>query len=171
MNWTDKVSYWTSWHGSFSNRFRIRIQQVISKIKHCTSFRKHRLLFFKKAWFLLYMIESGYVCRIHDNPLEYTSFGKPNPFVFKNAEDVLKEIPTSHSNQGSHHFKTLYMVGDNPKIDIRGARQVLCSFSQSRDGYQYIPLIFIWRLKLLNVTGRESLVLNLDKNRSFQRER
>ncbi|CAG7870012.1 unnamed protein product [Brassica rapa] len=61
--------------------------------------------------------------RIHDNPLEYTSFGKPNPFVFKNAEDVLKEIPTSHSNQGSHHFKTLYMVGDNPKIDIRGARQ------------------------------------------------
>lgn len=64
--------------------------------------------------------------RIHDNPLEYTSFGKPNPSVFKNAEDVLKEIATStrsHSNQGSHHFKTLYMVGDNPKIDIRGARQ------------------------------------------------
>ncbi|KAL0847211.1 hypothetical protein Bca101_020457 [Brassica carinata] len=64
--------------------------------------------------------------RIHDNPLDYTSFGKPNPFVFKNAENVLKEIATSthsHSNQGSHHFKTLYMVGDNPKIDIRGARQ------------------------------------------------
>ncbi|KAF8051699.1 hypothetical protein N665_1682s0004 [Sinapis alba] len=65
--------------------------------------------------------------RIHDKPLEYTSFGKPNPFVFKNAEDVLKEIATSsthsHSNQGSHHLETLYMVGDNPKIDIRGARQ------------------------------------------------
>ncbi|CAH8380777.1 unnamed protein product [Eruca vesicaria subsp. sativa] len=64
--------------------------------------------------------------RIHVNPLEYTSFGKPNPFVFKNAEDVLKEIATSThslSNKGSHHFKTLYMVGDNPKIDIRGARQ------------------------------------------------
>lgn len=81
--------------------------------------------------FPCYVIESGYVCRIHDNPLEYTSFGKPNPSVFKNAEDVLKEIATStrsHSNQGSHHFKTLYMVGDNPKIDIRGARQVLCFF-------------------------------------------
>lgn len=37
MNWTDKVSYWTSWHGSFSNRFRIHIQQVISKIKHTSS--------------------------------------------------------------------------------------------------------------------------------------
>uniref|UniRef100_A0A1J3DLE3 CDP-alcohol phosphatidyltransferase class-I family protein C22A12.08c n=2 Tax=Noccaea caerulescens TaxID=107243 RepID=A0A1J3DLE3_NOCCA len=61
--------------------------------------------------------------RIHDNPLEYTSFGKPNPFVFKNAEDVLKEITHSHSNSGSHDFRTLYMVGDNPKIDIRGARQ------------------------------------------------
>jgi HAD superfamily hydrolase (TIGR01456 family) len=63
--------------------------------------------------------------RIHEKPLEYTSFGKPNPFVFKNAEDVLKEIATSpySSNQGSHHFKTLYMIGDNPKIDIRGARQ------------------------------------------------
>ncbi|KAL1203248.1 hypothetical protein V5N11_005489 [Cardamine amara subsp. amara] len=64
--------------------------------------------------------------RIHDNPLEYTSFGKPNPFVFKNAEDVLKEIATSthsHSNQGSHNFRTLYMIGDNPKIDIRGAQQ------------------------------------------------
>ncbi|CAH2065318.1 unnamed protein product [Thlaspi arvense] len=64
--------------------------------------------------------------RIHAKPLEYTSFGKPNPFVFKNAEDVLKEIAASthpHSNQGSHQFRTLYMVGDNPKIDIRGARQ------------------------------------------------
>ncbi|XP_010496797.1 PREDICTED: uncharacterized protein YKR070W isoform X1 [Camelina sativa] len=63
--------------------------------------------------------------RIHDNPLEYTSFGKPNPFVFKNAEDVLKEIATSphSSTEGSHHFRTLYMIGDNPKIDIRGARQ------------------------------------------------
>ncbi|CAN8255009.1 unnamed protein product [Cochlearia groenlandica] len=64
--------------------------------------------------------------RIHGEPLEYTSFGKPNPFVFKNAEDVLKEIVTpihSPAKLASHHFKTLYMVGDNPKIDIRGARQ------------------------------------------------
>ncbi|KFK33946.1 hypothetical protein AALP_AA5G082300 [Arabis alpina] len=64
--------------------------------------------------------------RVHDVPLEYTSFGKPNPSVFKNAEDVLKEIASStnsHSKSGSHHFRTLYMIGDNPKIDIRGARQ------------------------------------------------
>ncbi|XP_021889796.1 uncharacterized protein YKR070W [Carica papaya] len=70
--------------------------------------------------------------RIHRNPLEYTSFGKPNPFVFKNAEDVLKQLVSSlhgnlhvvdDSNSGSHHFNTLYMVGDNPKVDVRGARQ------------------------------------------------
>ncbi|XP_010541368.1 PREDICTED: uncharacterized protein YKR070W [Tarenaya hassleriana] len=71
--------------------------------------------------------------RVHPTPLEYTSFGKPNPSVFKNAEDVLRQIVTSvphsdqrvgdHSNSGSHHFRTLYMIGDNPKIDIRGARQ------------------------------------------------
>ncbi|GMY10706.1 hypothetical protein FCV25MIE_05945 [Fagus crenata] len=70
--------------------------------------------------------------RIHFNALEYTSFGKPNPFVFKNAETVLKQLASSlyhevhvvnHANDGSH-LKTLYMIGDNPSVDIKGARQV-----------------------------------------------
>uniref|UniRef100_A0A2N9H0C2 Mitogen-activated protein kinase n=1 Tax=Fagus sylvatica TaxID=28930 RepID=A0A2N9H0C2_FAGSY len=69
--------------------------------------------------------------RIHFNALEYTSFGKPNPFVFKNAEAVLKQLASSlyhevhvvnHANDGSH-LKTLYMIGDNPSVDIKGARQ------------------------------------------------
>ncbi|KAK9998469.1 hypothetical protein SO802_018072 [Lithocarpus litseifolius] len=69
--------------------------------------------------------------RIHFNALEYTSFGKPNAFVFKNAETVLKQLASSldhevhvvnHPDDGSH-FKTLYMIGDNPSVDIKGARQ------------------------------------------------
>lgn len=65
--------------------------------------------------------------RIHSNPLVYTSYGKPNPLVFKNAENVLRGL--LHPDRTSPHhvpdqFRTLYMVGDNPKVDIRGARQV-----------------------------------------------
>ncbi|KAK9940292.1 hypothetical protein M0R45_016960 [Rubus argutus] len=70
--------------------------------------------------------------RIHPHPLEYTTFGKPNSFVFKNAELVLKQLVSSlhdnvqvanHEIASSHQFKTLYMVGDNPSVDIKGARQ------------------------------------------------
>ncbi|KAI4368797.1 hypothetical protein MLD38_017311 [Melastoma candidum] len=71
--------------------------------------------------------------RIHPSPLMYTSYGKPNPFVFNNAEVILKHLVasfTSGSPQNripgivrNHKFKTIYMVGDNPKVDIRGARE------------------------------------------------
>ncbi|XP_031251601.1 uncharacterized protein YKR070W-like [Pistacia vera] len=70
--------------------------------------------------------------RIHPKALEYTSFGKPNPSVFQNAETVLKQLvsslhPNAHdvnrATPQSHLFKTLYMVGDNPSVDINGARQ------------------------------------------------
>nr|GME13277.1 uncharacterized protein YKR070W-like [Ipomoea batatas] len=64
---------------------------------------------------------------IHPKALEYTSYGKPNPFVFKNAERTLMELSphcqNSQASGGMHSFKTLYMVGDNPSIDINGARQ------------------------------------------------
>ncbi|GKB70265.1 putative hydrolase family protein [Tanacetum coccineum] len=69
---------------------------------------------------------------IHHKPLEYTSFGKPNPFVFKNAEFILKQlqlmtsdcdVTEGHKDTTSHHFETLYMIGDNPSVDIKGAKQ------------------------------------------------
>lgn len=73
-------------------------------------------------------------CRIHHNALDYVSFGKPNPFVFKNAEIILRQLQLSDSDNpinngkiGSHSFKTLYMIGDNPLVDIKGARQVCLS--------------------------------------------
>ncbi|XP_038891013.1 uncharacterized protein YKR070W-like isoform X1 [Benincasa hispida] len=69
--------------------------------------------------------------RIHHRPLEYVSYGKPNPLVFKNVEAVLRHILSSHCddhfvNEGDIEFKgfkTLYMIGDNPLVDIKGARQ------------------------------------------------
>ncbi|XP_048444648.1 uncharacterized protein YKR070W isoform X2 [Pyrus x bretschneideri] len=70
--------------------------------------------------------------RIDPHALEYTTFGKPNPFVFKNAELILKQLVLSlqdkvqvlnPANAGGHNFKTLYMIGDNPAVDINGARQ------------------------------------------------
>ncbi|KAK6926857.1 HAD-superfamily hydrolase, subfamily IIA [Dillenia turbinata] len=69
---------------------------------------------------------------IHPNPLEYTSFGKPKPFVFKNAEATLGQLALSScgncrgpgaQNVGGHLLKRLYMIGDNPSVDINGARQ------------------------------------------------
>ncbi|EXB88483.1 hypothetical protein L484_017235 [Morus notabilis] len=72
--------------------------------------------------------------RIHHNPLEYVSYGKPNPFVFKNAEAILKRLQSSHhdgylisnGDPVSQHFEfeTLYMIGDNPFVDVKGAWQV-----------------------------------------------
>ncbi|CAI9767455.1 unnamed protein product [Fraxinus pennsylvanica] len=69
--------------------------------------------------------------RIHNKPLQYTCFGKPNPFVYKNAETILREIQKSchcdaiakNAEQGSLSFKTLYMIGDNPLVDVKGAHQ------------------------------------------------
>ncbi|KAF9597902.1 hypothetical protein IFM89_022263 [Coptis chinensis] len=70
--------------------------------------------------------------RIHSKALEYTSLGKPNPFVFKNAEAVLRELHLSTHHRGNlgndghgrrQTFKTLYMIGDNPSVDVKGARQ------------------------------------------------
>ncbi|BBH04892.1 hydrolase family protein / HAD-superfamily protein [Prunus dulcis] len=70
--------------------------------------------------------------RIHPHALEYTTFGKPNPFVFNNAELVLKQLVSAlhdnlqvanQANAGSYQFQTLYMIGDNPSVDINGARQ------------------------------------------------
>ncbi|KAK9284073.1 hypothetical protein L1049_012333 [Liquidambar formosana] len=65
--------------------------------------------------------------RIHHNALEFISYGKPNPFVFNNAEAILRQLqPSSYQYNGhtrSHPFKTLYMIGDNPLVDIKGAKQ------------------------------------------------
>ncbi|XP_075084993.1 mitochondrial hydrolase YKR070W-like [Nicotiana tabacum] len=64
-------------------------------------------------------------------PSEYTSFGKPNPFVFQSAGAILRNLQLSRqSNDLSgdkdaiHAFRTLYMIGDNPFVDVKGAQQI-----------------------------------------------
>lgn len=77
------------------------------------------------------MTEKPSICRTHPHSLEYTCFGKPNPSVFKNAATVLQQhVPRVYedfngiNHKNTQHFQTLYMIGDNPAVDIRGARQV-----------------------------------------------
>ncbi|TXG49625.1 hypothetical protein EZV62_025500 [Acer yangbiense] len=75
--------------------------------------------------------------RIHHRPLEYVTFGKPNPFVFKNAETILSQFMPSclaaKGDTGSYPFETLYMIGDNPMVDIKGARQVVETVEEAVD--------------------------------------
>lgn len=82
---------------------------------------------------MLHIVYFSLFCRIHPIPLAFTSYGKPNPFVYGNAETVLRNLMPSYlsnldventTNSGIRYLKTLYMIGDNPKIDIRGAREV-----------------------------------------------
>ncbi|KAK2370903.1 hydrolase family protein / HAD-superfamily protein [Trifolium repens] len=68
--------------------------------------------------------------RTHTHSLEYTCFGKPHPSVFNNAEIVLQQLVPQHGedfndiyHKNAQRFQTLYMIGDNPAVDIRGARQ------------------------------------------------
>lgn len=63
---------------------------------------------------------------IHPHPLQYSAVGKPNPVAFKNAETVLRQLHNlvlgSQDFGGISPFKTLYMIGDNPSVDIKGAK-------------------------------------------------
>ncbi|XP_006649887.1 uncharacterized protein YKR070W isoform X1 [Oryza brachyantha] len=66
--------------------------------------------------------------QVNDHQLKYVSYGKPNPFVFKNAANILEKLaicmhpssPPAKEVEG-HRFSTIYMIGDNPKVDINGA--------------------------------------------------
>lgn len=68
--------------------------------------------------------------RIHPHSLEYTCFGKPHPSVFNNAATVLQQLVPrlgedfyDIDHKSAQPFQTLYMIGDNPAVDIKGARQ------------------------------------------------
>ncbi|CAO2816486.1 unnamed protein product [Amaranthus hypochondriacus] len=76
--------------------------------------------------------------RINHTPLKYTIYGKPQPFVFENAEAILRQLDCrmdidvrTNDNQ-SNYFRALYMVGDNPSVDIKGAREA---------GHPWIPVL------------------------------
>ncbi|XP_015388164.1 uncharacterized protein LOC102628567 isoform X2 [Citrus sinensis] len=74
--------------------------------------------------------------RIHHSPLEYVSYGKPNPFVFRNAEAILSQFLPSYvddnGDAGSHSFRTLYMIGDNPMVDVEGRTSLVFYLDKDR---------------------------------------
>ncbi|KAG6477387.1 hypothetical protein ZIOFF_066641 [Zingiber officinale] len=76
--------------------------------------------------------------RIHSSPLEYTSYGKPNPSVFKNAESTLTKLalatyPAKETRVGKNFaFNIIYMIGDNPKVDVNGAKKA---------GHPWFPIL------------------------------
>lgn len=100
--------------------------------------------------------------------MQYTSYGKPNPSVFKNAENVLMQVVRStigHHNMEQNPFKTLYMIGDNPSVDIRGAKEVCLKVELNLIIFNY------WRYSIYlrsQFTGGASLVFYLDEDWSFQ---
>ncbi|KAK4366544.1 hypothetical protein RND71_014424 [Anisodus tanguticus] len=60
--------------------------------------------------------------------LEY----QPDPFVFQNAGALLRNLQVScqsddfsDSGDAVHVFRTLYMIGGNPFVDIKGAQQII----------------------------------------------
>lgn len=111
-----------------------------------------------------------FLCRIHPNNMEYTSYGKPNPFVFKNVENVLTQVLQSAYNNiqvtgETQPLKTLYMIGDNPSVDIEGARQVWVLGC-----INCIKLFLRECIKFLIFPGWASLVFNFDKDGCFQRK-
>ncbi|KAL2227798.1 UNVERIFIED_CONTAM: putative CDP-alcohol phosphatidyltransferase class-I family protein [Sesamum indicum] len=117
--------------------------------------------------------------RIHDKPLEYTSFGKPNPFVFSNAEMILRQLlqfPTP-GNVGTEDvrlpsFKTLYMIGDNPLVDVKGAQQAgypwfsiltRTGVFRQRENHTQYPAdmsFFTWFSRRLLVSYHDHMVLH-----------
>ncbi|KAL9259287.1 Cardiolipin synthase (CMP-forming) / mitochondrial hydrolase fusion protein-like protein [Drosera capensis] len=67
---------------------------------------------------------------MHSYPLLYTAVGKPNSSAFKNAEAILMQLyhqcvgkPIDICGNGVNPLKTIYMIGDNPSVDIKGALQ------------------------------------------------
>lgn len=66
--------------------------------------------------------------RIHHTPLSYKSFGKPNTIAFKDAETVLQKMalglpPSDQLETPNEKVNVLYMIGDNPTVDIYGVHQ------------------------------------------------
>lgn len=108
--------------------------------------------------------------------------------MFKNAEAILKQIqsmyyPDTEGNQ----LKTIYMIGDNPAVDINGAQQVCCLAVFYLSTYFAVHFDFLnsYQLKFLVLpskscggityrillSGRTSLVFHFNEDGCFQGKR
>lgn len=76
-------------------------------------------------------------------------------------------------NYDNHSFKTLYMIGDNPAIDINGARQVGVHWASL---YNVIMIHWYFVIKaqyvyVCHFSGRKTLVFHFNENRGIQGKR
>lgn len=77
-----------------------------------------------------------------------------------------------HVNTGTHRLKRLYMIGDNPSVDICGARKVcLWDFWNFGSVYHLNLNVIAECIITSKISGRTSLVLYSDKDWSFQGKR
>lgn len=53
--------------------------------------------------------------------LEAWTCGKPTAVTYQYAEKVLEEHFRQAETDAKNHIKTVYMIGDNPESDVRGA--------------------------------------------------
>ncbi|KAM0323141.1 hypothetical protein ACHAQA_008991 [Verticillium albo-atrum] len=79
--------------------------------------------------------------------LQFTAFGKPSPETYRYAERVLNEhraaMLARQGREATTPLKTVYMVGDNPESDIRGANEY-----QSKQGTDWASVLVrtgVWR--------------------------
>ncbi|CEJ90809.1 hypothetical protein VHEMI06565 [[Torrubiella] hemipterigena] len=68
--------------------------------------------------------------------LQYNALGKPNKNTYEYAHDRLTYFDASSVQGGKQPLKRVYMIGDNPESDIRGANE----FSPA-DGTEWISIL------------------------------
>jgi HAD superfamily hydrolase (TIGR01456 family) len=79
--------------------------------------------------------------------LQRTAIGKPSPQTYRYAEKVLNQHRDSVLARGKHGrpgpLKTVYMVGDNPESDIRGANEF--KSENGTDWHSILVKTGVWR--------------------------
>ena len=85
--------------------------------------------------------------------LEYSALGKPFNLTYKYAHERLLQYyhdmactrgqSTEHDISKCHPLRRVYMIGDNPESDIRGASEF-----KAEDGTEWVPILVrtgVWR--------------------------
>ncbi|KAI8680001.1 hypothetical protein NCS57_00279800 [Fusarium keratoplasticum] len=102
--------------------------------------------------------------------LEYNALGKPSNYTYKYAHDRLLQYyhdmscnrgkSPSHDITKCHPLRRVYMIGDNPESDIRGANDF-----NAEDGTEWVPILVrtgVWRQTLTDKEPRHKPAVIVD---------
>ncbi|KAI8723809.1 hypothetical protein NCS52_00237700 [Fusarium sp. LHS14.1] len=102
--------------------------------------------------------------------LEYNALGKPSNYTYKYAHDRLLQYyhdmacnrgkSPSHDITKCHPLRRVYMIGDNPESDIRGANDF-----NAEDGTEWVPILVrtgVWRQTLTEKEPRHKPAVIVD---------